>query len=195
MNSTLTRFFMACLVVLVATIGYGAIRFASIAFQGMISPQNALFTGNGIFDVQSAGSHWPGTFGSSGGRTGTVQQMFMTPTTVMTPPPFDENEENESDGYGQLRGTVTAVNGNVVTINGQTYTLVPKHSDVMGYFQVGSDVRIEYSMNPNGTLTIEELKVVNGQVSRGDSSNQGFSTPSPYGNYYYYYNDDDGDGD
>ncbi len=182
----MTRFFMACLVVLAATLGYGALRFVGIILQGGVSnalPSVALFNDNGGLDLRSSG------FGV-GLNTTAQQHMVATSIVPMTPPPFDENEENETDGFGHIRGVVTAVNGNLVTINGQTYTLVPRHSDVMGYFQVGSDVRLEYSVNPDGSLTIEELKVL-----KGNPNSSSYGTPSPNNNYYYYYNDDDDDGD
>ncbi len=206
MNWT-TRFFVATLLVLATTVGYGAARAINLGHQALANnmAQKAQFSGVNAFDMQIGSA----AYQSSGGKTANKMSMAVaTPAVTGTPPAYhdddqdeqdDQNEdqnENEQGDSSDVRGTVSAVSGNMVTINGKTYAIT-NYSEVKGYVQVGSNVKLEYHMNPDGTLTIEELKVTNSTNMRpGSSNNQGFSS-NPSSNYYYYHghDDDDEDGD
>jgi hypothetical protein len=176
MNWT-TRFFVASLLMLAATIGYGAVRvfganYQNLAANALNAPQFMLFNGVGVsaFDMQSGGvptANPPRSSSDSEEHESTTNTiMSMAPVNSATPTPFkDDDQGRDTD----VRGTVNAVNGNTITVNGQTYTL-SNNSEVKGSFQVGSNVKLEYHMNSDGTMTIEELKVVNSNMNDNSPS-------------------------
>lgn len=196
----ITRIFVASLLTLAGTIGYGAFITLAQPIENLVfnsqSP-NALFPGISVFDMQSGGvssAYQSSSFGFDESKTTANHNMSMTSasTAITTPQLFIGDDQGENSS-GQARGTVTAVNGNMITINGQAYTL-SKDSEVNGYFEVGSNVKLEYYLNPDGTLTIEELEVVNSSMmNNGSSNNQNYSN-SPSSNYYYNGDDNDDSG-
>ena len=193
-----TRLFVVSLLTLTGTIGYGALHYAGPIYRNLTSSSqpNALFTGLNVFDMASTTNS--STFGSEENKTTSNRQIPMaamttaTPMVTTAPPPYMDDDQNEQSS-SQVRGTVTAVNGNMVTINGQTYTLAPGQSEVDGRFQVGSNVKVEYHMNPDGTLTIQELKVVNGSMNSGSSDDSNYKSNSGPSSNYYNGDDDGGD--
>ena len=208
-----TRFFIASLLTLAGTVGYGALHYAGPIYRNLAAGQpNALFTGVNAFDLQVGGlasTNQSSSFGSGEYRTSPNRQPSFaaaTPMVTATPAPYYDDDQNEQDNQNgdeqddsnEIRGTVSAVNGNMVTINGQTYTLAPGQSEVNGYFQVGSNVKVEYYMNPDGTLTIKELKVVNSSQDKGSSNNSSNYQYNPNNNapnnYYWCHDDDCDDG-
>ena len=200
MNWT-TRFFVASLMMLVATIGFGTVRVLGAAYQNLTSrapSQITSFKGTGVsaFDMQSGGvptaNPLRSSFSSDENESTNNTQMSMASavSTIATPHPSYNDDDQGDDN--DLRGTVTAVNGNMITINGQTYTLT-NYSEVEGYFQVGSNVKLEYRMNSDGTMTIEELKVVNSNMN-SSSSHDNYSPNNSNNNGYYCFDDDCDDG-
>jgi len=205
MNWT-ARIFIASLLMLAGTVGYGFVHYnATSPYQHQASNSqsspNAALVGNMAFDMQS--SALSSSFSSSQNTTSN-QQMSMAPvvpTVTVTPPAFhdDYQDDQGEDSSNEARGTVTAVNGNMITINGQTYT-ISNHSEVNGNIQVGSNVKLEYFMNPDGTLTIEEVKVATNNstmMSNGESNNNpsfnSSNNPSQYQSYHGDSDDNDGD--
>ncbi len=72
--------------------------------------------------------------------------------------PTSQSRYSESGDEKYVRGTITAISSNSITVNGVTYTL-SKESDVSGNLQVGSNVHLEYYMNPDGTFTVNEVSM------------------------------------
>jgi hypothetical protein len=91
-----------------------------------------------------------------------------TPEPASTPGPFaSSNPGNETVG------TVETVTDTAITINGQTYTLVPG-TEVKGTVTAGTIVKLHFITNADGSLTVTELIPANpSQVSSSthDKSN------------------------
>jgi hypothetical protein len=100
-----------------------------------------------------------------------------TPDPVITETPDSNSFETPSvDQSNETSGAVDAISGDVWTIAGMDY-LVTNSSEIKGLIQVGDNVKLEYFVNPDGTLTIEEIKLSNetSSVSQEDNHQSGTS--------------------
>lgn len=90
-----------------------------------------------------------------------------TPETASTQAPFASNNLGND-----TVGTVETVTDTAITINGQTYTLVPG-TEVKGTVTAGTIVKLHFITNADGTFTATELIPANpSQVSSGSTNDK-----------------------
>ncbi len=84
----------------------------------------------------------------------------------------NEAETPQLEADGEAHGTITALDASTVTVDGVVFNLSDS-SEVNGSLQVGDAVKVEFITNPDGTLTIREIELSDGQNSSGDAHNSG----------------------
>jgi hypothetical protein len=93
-----------------------------------------------------------------------------------TPEPGDDNgiqdEATEApQAHGEITGTVTAISGNTITIGGQIFQLAANAEGVAN-LALGAIVKIEFVTNPDGTVSVREIKPgdLSGNSDEGNQS-------------------------
>jgi hypothetical protein len=89
------------------------------------------------------------------------------PEASGTPEPGDDRE---------VVGAVSAMDAGSITVDGVAYNLAD-FSEVKGTIQVGDQVKLEFITNPDGTLTVREVRVANSSSGEqtGSSDSGGHS--------------------
>ena len=76
---------------------------------------------------------------------------------LLNPNPNSNSNGNASEGEDhEVVGVIQTINGSQITVNGLTY-IVPSTTD-LSMFVVGNTVKIEFTTNADGTMTITEVK-------------------------------------
>lgn len=73
-----------------------------------------------------------------------------TPEATETPDDQDDNE---------VVGVVTAIDATTITVDGVVYYLAD-FTEIEDAIQVGDTVKLEFVVNPDGTLTVREIQIV-----------------------------------
>lgn len=97
-----------------------------------------------------------------------TDDSLSTPTVTSTPDPtagivFD-NSGNEAFG------TVDSFDGTTITIGGQSFT-VANGAEIKDTIVAGSFVKVEFILNPDGTVSIREIKLWDPTAVSGGNSN------------------------
>ncbi|MFN8410824.1 MAG: DUF5666 domain-containing protein [Anaerolineales bacterium] len=97
-----------------------------------------------------------------------TDDSLSTPEITSTPDPtagivFD-NSGNEAFG------TVDSFDGTTITIGGQSFT-VANGAEIKDTIVAGSFVKVEFILNPDGTVSIREIKLWDPTAVSGDNSN------------------------
>jgi hypothetical protein len=101
-----------------------------------------------------------------------------TPEATEAPQVGEDHQGSDNQGQGtsqpetngEVKGTITALDVSTITIDGVVYNLT-NFSEEKGTLQVGDTVQLEFTTNPDGTLTVREVKPNNDQNNSGDSNN------------------------
>jgi len=90
-----------------------------------------------------------------------------------------QGQDNQGPGTpeanGEVKGLVTALDASTITVDGIVYNLA-NFSEVKGTLQIGDAVKLEFVTNPDGTLTVREVKLSSQQGSSQDSNQSDGST-------------------
>jgi hypothetical protein len=94
--------------------------------------------------------------------------------------PTEATEAPGTESHGEVTGTVTAVDASTITVDGVVYNLT-NFSEVKGTPQVGDSVKLDFVTNPDGTLSISEVKTGQQGDNSGGSLNSGDGSGSSNG--------------
>lgn len=110
-------------------------------------------------------------------------EVGETPEATETPDDQDENE---------VVGVVTAIDATTITIDGVVYNLAD-FTKIEGTIQVGDVVKLEFVVNPDGTLTVREVKVADHNANDSDSLNSDDSQDDNHDSHDDHSEDHDSD--
>jgi len=68
--------------------------------------------------------------------------------------PGASSDRSQSETTHEVKGVVTAIDTNSITVDGVVYYNIANLSELAGMLQVGDTVKLEFTTNPNGSLSI-----------------------------------------
>jgi uncharacterized protein DUF5666 len=81
----------------------------------------------------------------------------------------DNGGQGEVEAHAEITGTISAIDGTTVTINGQVFNLAP-NAEGAASVQVGDTVKLEFVRNPDGTTVVREVKLADAPGNSSESS-------------------------
>ena len=81
----------------------------------------------------------------------------------------------EAEANGEVTGTVTAITATSITVNGVAYNLAAG-SEIDAGLKAGDTVKLEFVTNPDGTVSVREVKSGDQSGSTDDSNSSGMDS-------------------